>query len=187
MKVDHLRLEGLRLLQPQRFDDDRGYFFESFNQSVFDAAIGRPTVFVQDNHTRSKRGVLRGLHFQCAPQEQAKLIRVVHGEIFDVVVDIREKSPTFGEWLGTYLSAENQQQLWIPEGFAHGFLVVSDWAEVLYKTTAFWSTDCERTIAWNCPNLRIQWPINTLPILSSKDANAAGFIQAFMPSSGEDR
>ncbi|MCP9942745.1 dTDP-4-dehydrorhamnose 3,5-epimerase [Cyanobium sp. ATX 6E8] len=171
---------GPLLLTPRVFGDGRGFFFESWNQQRFAellAAHGQPVAaFVQDNHSRSSRGVLRGLHNQLPPHPQGKLVRCVLGEIFDVAVDIRRSSPTFGQWVGVVLSAENHQQLWVPPGFAHGFLTLSEQAEVLYKTTDFWSRDCERAIRWDDPALAIAWPLEALagaePQLSEKDAAA---------------
>ncbi|MDA0718332.1 MAG: dTDP-4-dehydrorhamnose 3,5-epimerase [Cyanobacteria bacterium] len=168
-------LEGPLLLTPRVFGDERGFFFESWNQKAFNAAAGE-TCFVQDNHSRSSRGVLRGLHYQLPPQPQGKLIRCVAGEIFDVAVDIRRESSTFSEWVWAVLSAETKQQFWVPAGFAHGFLTLSEHAEVLYKTTDFWSRECERAISWDDPQLAIAWPLQALagtpPQLSGKDAAA---------------
>ena len=168
-------VQGPLLLTPRVFGDERGFFFESWNQQAFNAAAG-DTAFVQDNHSRSSRGVLRGLHYQLPPHPQGKLIRCVLGEIFDVAVDIRRSSPTFGQWVGAVLSADNKQQLWVPAGFAHGFLTLSEQAEVLYKTTDFWSRECERAIRWLDPALAIAWPLEALagadPQLSEKDAVA---------------
>ena len=168
------------LLTPRVFGDDRGFFFESWNQRSFVAALGLPVeqapAFVQDNHSRSSRGVLRGLHYQLPPHPQGKLVRCVVGEIFDVAVDIRRSSPTFGQWVGAVLSGENKQQLWVPEGFAHGFLTLSEHAEVLYKTTDFWSKECEGAIRWDDPQLSIHWPLELIgvmePLLAEKDGNA---------------
>jgi dTDP-4-dehydrorhamnose 3,5-epimerase len=168
-------VQGPLLLTPRVFGDGRGFFFESWNQQAFNAAAG-DTAFVQDNHSRSSRGVLRGLHYQLPPHPQGKLVRCVLGEIFDVAVDIRRSSPTFGQWVGAVLSADNKQQLWVPAGFAHGFLTLSEQAEVLYKTTDFWSRECERAIRWDDPQLGIVWPLEALagaePQLSEKDAVA---------------
>ena len=168
-------VQGPLLLTPRVFGDERGFFFESWNQQAFNAAAG-DTTFVQDNHSRSSRGVLRGLHYQLPPHPQGKLVRCVLGEIFDVVVDIRRSSPTFGQWVGAVLSADNKQQLWVPAGFAHGFLTLSEQAEVLYKTTDFWSRECERAILWDDPALAIAWPLEALagavPQLSQKDGAA---------------
>jgi dTDP-4-dehydrorhamnose 3,5-epimerase len=170
---------GPLLITPRVFGDERGFFFESWNQRAFAAALeadGQPVPdFVQDNHSRSSQGVLRGLHYQLPPHPQGKLVRCVLGEIFDVAVDIRRGSPTFGQWVGAHLSAANHQQLWVPVGFAHGFLTLSEHAEVLYKTTDFWSRDCERAIRWDDPQLAIAWPQHsspTEPLLSEKDAAA---------------
>ncbi len=168
MKVTSLAIPDVLLLEPQVFGDSRGFFFESFNQKKFEQAVGHPVEFVQDNHSRSARNVLRGLHYQIR-QAQGKLVRVVHGEVFDVAVDLRHGSSTFGRWVGQVLSAENKLQMWIPEGFAHGFVVISDSAEFLYKTTDFWAPEHERCIAWNDPELAIEWPIQVEPELSGKD------------------
>ena len=175
-------IAGPLLITPRVFGDDRGFFFESWNQRAFAAALeadDQPVpAFVQDNHSRSSQGVLRGLHYQLQPHPQGKLVRCVLGEIFDVAVDIRRGSPTFGQWVGARLSASNHQQLWVPAGFAHGFLTLSEHAEVLYKTTDFWSRDCERAIRWDDPALAIAWPELSLTstsaelILSDKDAAA---------------
>ena len=156
------------VLAPKVFGDDRGFFFESFNQRRFEDAIGRAATFVQDNHSRSVKNVLRGLHYQ-VKQPQGKLLRVIKGEIFDVAVDLRRSSPTFSRWASVVLSAENKRQIWIPEGFAHGFLVLSDYAEVLYKTTDYWAPEHERCLIWNDPRLAISWPITCDPVLSAKD------------------
>lgn len=168
-------VQGPLLLTPRVFGDERGFFFESWNQQAFNAAAG-DTAFVQDNHSRSSRGVLRGLHYQLPPHPQGKLVRCVLGEIFDVAVDIRRSSPTFGQWVGAVLSADNKQQLWVPAGFSHGFLTLSEQAEVLYKTTDFWSRECERVIRWDDPQLAIAWPLEALagaePQLLEKDAVA---------------
>lgn len=168
MKSTQLPLPGLLLIEPKVFGDERGFFFESFNQHKFEEAVGRAVSFVQDNHSRSVKGVLRGLHYQIR-QPQGKLVRVVHGEVFDVAVDLRKSSPTFGQWVGETLSAENKKQLWIPEGFAHGFLVLSESAEFLYKTTDYWAPEHERSLAWNDPEVAIQWPLDGNPVISAKD------------------
>lgn len=165
------------LLEPKVFGDSRGFFFESFNQRDFEAAIGGPVNFVQDNHSRSGRGVLRGLHYQVV-QPQGKLVRVVAGAVFDVAVDIRPGSPTFGRWVGEELSADNRRQLWIPPGLAHGFLVLSEAAEFLYKTTDFYAPAHERVIVWNDPVLAIRWPIADPPVLSARDASGMTFEKA---------
>jgi dTDP-4-dehydrorhamnose 3,5-epimerase len=177
MKATSLAIPDLFLLEPKVFGDDRGFFFESFNQAKFEAAIGRKVNFVQDNHSRSVKNVLRGLHYQIQ-QPQGKLVRVVQGEVFDVAVDIRKSSPTFGQWVGEILSAENKRQLWVPEGFAHGFVVLSDTAEFLYKTTNYYAPEHERCIAWNDPTLAIAWPIAGEPVLSAKDAQGAALASA---------
>ena len=183
MRAESLRgsggavVEGPLLLTPQVFGDDRGFFLESWNgerwQELLAAHGQSPVPFVQDNHSRSARGVLRGLHWQLPPHPQAKLVRCVLGSIFDVAVDLRRGSPSFGQWLGAELSAANHQQLWIPVGFAHGFLTLSEHAEVLYKTTDFWSRSCERALRWDDPDLAISWPqLETAPLLSEKDGAA---------------
>jgi dTDP-4-dehydrorhamnose 3,5-epimerase len=161
-------LGDVLVLAPKVFGDERGFFFESFNQRRFDDAIGRTVNFVQDNHSRSVRNVLRGLHYQ-VKQPQGKLLRVIAGEIFDVAVDLRRNSATFSRWASVVLSAGNKRQIWIPEGFAHGFLVLSEYAEVLYKTTDFWAPEHERCLIWNDPRLAISWPLTSDPILSAKD------------------
>ncbi len=173
MDVTPTALQGILLVEPAVFGDMRGFFFESYNEQLFNQAIGREISFVQDNHSRSSKGVLRGLHYQLPPNAQAKLVRVVSGAIFDVAVDIRRSSPTFGKWVGVLLSAENQRQLWIPEGFAHGFLTLSESADVLYKASAYYSPADEGAVAWNDPDLAIEWPLSGDPILSKKDAAAA--------------
>jgi dTDP-4-dehydrorhamnose 3,5-epimerase len=177
MKVTATGLAGLMLIEPQVHVDPRGNFFESFNQRIFEEALGRPMRFVQDNHSLSQRGVLRGLHYQIA-HPQGKLVRVISGEVFDVSVDLRRSSPTFGQWYGVILSAENRRSIWIPEGFAHGFLTLSEQAESLYKITDYWSPGDERCIAWNDPDLAIDWPLATPPLLSAKDAAGVPFKQA---------
>lgn len=172
-----LKIADVILFEPKVFHDDRGHFFESFNQKQFDSAVGNSVQFVQDNHSRSRKGVLRGLHYQIQ-QPQGKLVRVIQGEIFDVAVDLRKNSDTFGQWVGEILSAENKRQLWIPEGFAHGFIVLSDTAECLYKTTNYYSPYYERCILWNDINLQIDWPESTQPILSTKDTKGKPFSEA---------
>lgn len=175
MKATPLSIPDVLLLEPKVFGDDRGFFFESFNQSQFEAAVGRQVNFVQDNHSRSAKNVLRGLHYQIQ-RPQGKLVRVVQGEVFDVAVDIRRSSPTFGKWVGEIISAENRSQLWVPEGFAHGFLVLSDNAEFLYKTTEYYAHSFERCIAWNDANLAINWPTHGgEPVLSIKDTQGDTF------------
>ncbi|OCJ09201.1 dTDP-4-dehydrorhamnose 3,5-epimerase [Rhizobium sp. AC44/96] len=171
MKVTALDIADVLLVEPTVHGDERGFFFESFNQARFDAAVGRNVTFVQDNHSKSSKGVLRGLHYQIG-QPQGKLVRVVEGEVFDVAVDLRKSSPTFGRWASALLSAENKRQLWVPEGFAHGFLVLSETAQFLYKTTDFYSPEHERALIWNDPTLGIRWPGDISPVLSQKDAVA---------------
>ena len=179
MKATQTRIPDVWLIEPRVFGDERGFFFESFNEPAFNAATGNTLPFVQDNHSKSTQGVLRGLHYQLAPRAQGKLVRVVQGEVFDVAVDIREGSTTYGQWVAEVLSAENKKQLWIPPGFAHGFLTLSDTAEFLYKTTDTWSPEHERCIIWNDPTLNIAWPLNGLvPQLATKDAAAAAFNAA---------
>ncbi len=170
MKVTPLALPEVLLVEPKVFGDDRGFFFESFNRATFKAATGLDLDFVQDNHSKSARGVLRGLHYQLPPQAQGKLVRVLAGEIFDVAVDVRKGSKTFGRWVSATLSAENKQQMWVPAGFAHGFLTISETAEVLYKTTDFYAPEHERCIAWDDPAIAIAWPLREKPTLSPKDA-----------------
>ena len=166
------KISDVLIIQPQIFGDERGFFLESFNQKIFCEKTGLNVEFVQDNHSRSVQNVLRGLHYQIQ-QPQGKLIRVVAGEILDVAVDIRRNSPTFGQWVSCYLSAENRHQLWVPAGFAHGFLVVSEMAEVLYKTTDYYAPQYERSIRWDDPDLSINWNLDAAPILSSKDKAGA--------------
>ena len=168
MNVIDTAIADVKILEPKVFGDERGFFYESFNQKQFEAAIGRKVEFVQDNHSRSVKGVLRGLHYQVS-QPQGKLVRVAVGEVFDVAVDIRKDSPTFGQWVGVTLSAENKRQLWVPEGLAHGFVVTSDVAEFLYKTTDYYAPEHERCILWNDPDLAIDWPLAGEPTLSGKD------------------
>ena len=172
MKATPLALPEVVLIEPKVFRDERGFFFESFNQAKFDHAIGQSVRFVQDNHSRSARHVLRGLHYQIQ-QPQGKLVRVAVGEVFDVAVDIRKSSPTFGCWVGVHLSAENKHQLWVPPGFAHGFVVLSEEAEFLYKTTDYYAPQFERAIVWNDPAIGIEWPIEAEPQLSAKDQLAS--------------
>lgn len=167
MHVVKTKISEVLLIEPKVFGDDRGFFFESFNAQRFAEAVGTPVEFVQDNHSKSANGVLRGLHYQ-VKQPQAKLVRVVAGEVFDVAVDLRKSSPSFGHWVGAVLSAENKRQMWIPAGFAHGFVVTSESAEFLYKTTDYWAPVHERCIAWNDPAIGIDWPV-AHPLLSDKD------------------
>lgn len=169
MQVIDTRIADVKIIEPKVFGDDRGFFYESFNQHAFEAAVGQHYDFVQDNHSKSSRGVLRGLHYQIA-QAQGKLVRVVQGRVLDVAVDIRKSSPTFGQWVGVELSADNKRQLWVPPGFAHGFVVYSDTAEFLYKTTDYYAPAHERCIAWNDPQLAIDWNLGDItPQLSGKD------------------
>lgn len=177
MKTTPLTIPEVVLIEPKVFGDERGFFFESFNQARFEESIGRSVQFVQDNHSCSAKNVLRGLHYQIR-QPQGKLVRVVQGEVFDVAVDLRKSSSTFGQWTGTILSAENKHQLWIPEGFAHGFVVLSDTAEFLYKTTDYYAPAHERCLFWNDATVNIDWPEGIQPILSAKDALGATFEQA---------
>jgi len=168
MKVVETSIPDVLIIEPKVFGDERGFFYESFNAAAFEAATGLKRQFVQDNHSKSQRGVLRGLHYQIQ-QPQGKLVRVVAGEVFDVAVDLRKSSPSFGRWFGTHLSAQNQHQLWIPEGFAHGFVVLSETAEFLYKTTDYYAPEHERSLLWNDPELGIEWPFDEAPQLSAKD------------------
>lgn len=178
MKATLLAITDAFLIEPQVYGDDRGFFFESFNQTKFEQAIGESVSFVQDNHSKSVKGVLRGLHYQLPSMAQGKLVRVVKGEVFDVAVDIRKGSPTFGKWVGEVLSGENKRQLWIPEGFAHGFVTLSDTAEFLYKTTNYYSQSHERAIRWDDEALAIDWPEAGTFQLSAKDKQAAPLDQA---------
>ena len=188
MEIEEIRSEngivinGLLLITPKIFRDPRGYFFESWNNKLFSKRVNKKVTFVQDNHSKSIKGVLRGLHYQTKPLAQGKLVRCVLAEIFDVAVDIRKTSKTFGKWKGVKLHAEKNQQLWIPEGFAHGFLSLSDYAEVLYKTTNYWDKDSEKSINWNDESLAINWPLReikkNLPLLSKKDEEAISFEES---------
>ena len=181
MKATRLAIPEVMLLEPKVFGDARGFFLESFNQRAFQQATGLDVQFVQDNHSRSARGVLRGLHYQLK-QPQGKLVRVVRGAVFDVAVDVRRSSPHFGRWVGAELSEQNQHQLWVPAGFAHGFVVLSDSADFLYKTTEYYAPEHERCIAWNDPAIGVEWPLATggiaAPVLSAKDAAATGLREA---------
>ncbi|PID39419.1 MAG: dTDP-4-dehydrorhamnose 3,5-epimerase [Proteobacteria bacterium] len=177
MKVVPTHIPDLMIIEPTVFGDKRGFFFESYNQQAFNDGVGAPVTFVQDNHSRSKQFVLRGLHYQIR-QPQGKLVRVIQGEVFDVAVDIRRSSPTFGQWVGVNLSANNKKQLWVPPGFAHGFLVLSEIAEFVYKTTDFYARKHERCIMWNDPDLNIAWPLSTDPLVSDKDRTGSGFKDA---------
>jgi dTDP-4-dehydrorhamnose 3,5-epimerase len=172
MQAHSTSLKGVYVIEPKVFGDERGFFFESFNEKKFSELTGASVNFVQDNHSKSSKKVLRGLHYQIK-QPQGKLVRVTSGEVFDVAVDIRKSSSTFGQWFGIILSAENKKQLWIPEGFAHGFVTLSDTAEFLYKTTDYWAPEYERSIIWNDPSIGIQWPIEGEPVLSAKDQKAS--------------
>lgn len=172
------QLPGVIILEPKVFGDERGFFFESFNEEKFNSIVRHPVAFVQDNHSCSQKGVIRGLHYQLPPFAQGKLVRVVAGAVFDVAVDLRRSSSTFGKWVGVTLTAENKKQLWIPPGFAHGFCALSDNAEFLYKTTAFYSAAHERCIRWNDEHLKIDWPAEIEPIISSKDAKGVAFADA---------
>lgn len=174
MKVTPTRIPDVLLIEPKVFGDDRGFFFESYNQKAFQEATGLKVSFVQDNHSKSAKNVLRGLHYQIE-QSQGKLVRVTQGEVFDVAVDIRKGSKTYGQWVGLVLSAENKKQLWIPPGFAHGFLTLSETAEFLYKTTDYYSPEHERYIIWNDQKLCIDWPLQCHPWLSAKDAGGLAF------------
>jgi dTDP-4-dehydrorhamnose 3,5-epimerase len=178
MKVIPADIPEVLIIEPKVFGDERGFFYESFNQRAWEEATGLKRNFVQDNHSRSVKGVLRGLHYQLLPAAQGKLVRCVVGEVFDVAVDIRQSSVTFGKWVGVHLSAENKRQLWIPEGFAHGFLVFSDMAEFLYKTTDYYAPEFDRGIIWNDSQLNIHWPIEGEPLLSAKDAVAPVLAEA---------
>ena len=165
-----LKIPDLLLIEPQVFNDDRGFFFESFNQKDFETVVKRKINFVQDNHSKSSQGVLRGLHYQTAPQEQAKLVRVIQGEVWDVAVDVRHNSSTYGQWVGEIITEKNKKQFWIPEGFAHGFYVLSETAELVYKVNQFYSKEHEKTIHWKNNSFNIDWPIkNNRVLLSQKD------------------
>jgi len=177
MNIFSTEVSDVLLIEPKVFGDERGFFFESFNQRVWEEKTGLQTKFVQDNHSRSQKGVLRGLHYQIK-QPQGKLVRCVAGEVFDVAVDLRKDSSMFGQWVGVHLSAENKRQLWVPEGFAHGFLVLSETAEFLYKTTDYYCPEHERCIIWNDPHLAIKWPSDVSPVLSEKDQQGLSFSQA---------
>lgn len=178
MKITPLAIPDVLLIEPKIYFDERGFFYESFNQREFSRATGINVSFVQDNHSKSKKNIIRGLHYQINPKAQGKLVRVVHGKIFDVAVDIRKNSNTFGQWVGIELSAENKHQLWIPPGFAHGFLTLSETAECLYKTTDYYSAEHERIISWNDSDLNINWPLQNAPVLSKKDLEIKKFMHA---------
>ncbi|WP_318498380.1 dTDP-4-dehydrorhamnose 3,5-epimerase [Photobacterium leiognathi] len=176
MNVIETDIPDVKIIEPSVFGDERGFFMETWNQKKFEGLVtGKPTQFVQDNHSKSKKSILRGLHYQ-TENTQGKLVRVVSGEVFDVAVDIRRDSPTFGKWVGVYLSAENKRQLWVPEGFAHGFYVTSDEAEFVYKCTDFYNPLAEHSILWNDPDIGIKWPLKDSPILSEKDKKGYLFI-----------
>ena len=180
MKINACSVPDVLLIEPRVFGDDRGYFYESFNQRAFNGATGLSLTFVQDNHSKSARNVLRGLHYQIQ-QPQGKLVRVVAGEVFDVAVDFRRSSPTFGKWVGEILSEKNKRQLWVPPGFGHGFVVLSETAEFLYKTTDYYAPEHERCVVWNDPTLAIEWPLSgAVPLLSGKDSAGLAFLQADM-------
>ena len=172
MEIEGFEIDGIYAITPRLFEDDRGHFFEAWNAAEFSRATGQPGTFVQDNQSRSVAGVLRGLHYQVTPRAQGKLVRAIRGAVFDVAVDIRSSSPTFRRWVGIELTEKNRRQFWIPPGFAHGFYVLSDHADVLYKTTDYYAPDCDRAIRWNDPELAVDWPINSTPILSEKDEEA---------------
>lgn len=177
MNVIRTEIQDALIIEPRVFGDERGFFFESFNEKTWREKTGLATRFVQHNHSRSARNVLRGLHYQIR-QPQGKLVRVISGEVYDVAVDIRKSSPTFGKWVGVYLSAENKRQFWVPEGFAHGFVVISESADFLYLTTDFYAPSYERAIAWNDPDIKIDWPLTDPPLLSAKDSQAPLFRDA---------
>ncbi len=177
MKVTPLEIPDVILFEPKVFGDDRGFFFESFNQRVFEEATGLSPSFVQDNHSKSTKGVLRGLHYQLPPMAQGKLVRVVQGEVYDVAVDIRKSSSTFGKWVGEVISEQNKRQLWIPEGFAHGYITLSDTTNLLYKTTNYYAPEFERGIRWDDPDIGIDWANNKKAILSVKDEQAPGLSE----------
>lgn len=172
MKVINTEIAEVKIIEPTVYGDERGFFYESFNECKFSELIGANVSFVQDNHSRSTKGVLRGLHYQVEPRAQGKLVRCVSGAVFDVAVDVRKNSPTFGKWVGFVLSEENKRQLWIPAGMAHGFFVMTDTADFLYKTTDYYSPEHERSIRWDDEDLAIDWPISEAPILSAKDSVA---------------
>lgn len=178
MNVIKTSIDDVLILEPKVFGDSRGFFFESFNQRVFEQTVGEKVTFVQDNHSRSAKGVLRGLHYQ-VQHAQGKLVRVARGSVFDVAVDIRRDSPTYGKWVGVELSEENHRQLWIPAGLAHGFLVLSETADFLYKTTDYYAPEFERSIRWDDPDLNIAWPLESVPTLSKKDAEARFLADSF--------
>lgn len=178
MKVIDTAIPDVKIIEPTVFGDERGFFMETWNQKRFEELVtGKPTTFVQDNHSKSKKGILRGLHYQ-TENTQGKLVRVVSGEVFDVAVDIRKDSPTFGQWVGEYLSAKNKRQLWVPEGFAHGFYVTNEEAEFVYKCTDYYNPSAEHSILWNDPQISIEWPVDGKPVLSDKDRTANSLSQS---------
>ncbi|PKH01858.1 dTDP-4-dehydrorhamnose 3,5-epimerase [Psychromonas sp. MB-3u-54] len=177
MKIIETKIPDVKIIEPAVFGDERGFFMETWNQKSFEEKVtGKPTLFVQDNHSKSKKGILRGIHYQ-TENIQGKLVRVISGEVFDVAVDIRKGSSTFGQWVGEYLSAENKKQMWVPAGFAHGFLVTSDEAEFVYKCTDYYNPNSEHALLWNDNSININWPIELDPILSDKDANGRKFSE----------
>lgn len=178
MNVIKTSIPEVLIFEPKVFGDERGFFFESFSHKLFEEAVGYPVTFVQDNHSKSSKGVLRGLHYQSPPHAQGKLVRCVVGEVFDVAVDIRKTSPTFGQWVGVHLSADNKRQLWIPEGFAHGFVTLTDTAEFLYKATDYYAPLFEASINWDDKDIAIEWPISYCPLLSNKDSQGSKFKNA---------
>ncbi|BBU03907.1 dTDP-4-dehydrorhamnose 3,5-epimerase [Aeromonas allosaccharophila] len=178
MNVIKTAIPDVLIFEPKVFGDERGFFFESFNHKLFEKAVGYQVNFVQDNHSKSSKGVLRGLHYQLPPHAQGKLVRCVAGEVFDVAVDIRKSSPTFGQWVGVHLSGENKRQLWIPEGFAHGFVTLTDTAEFLYKTTDYYAPLFEASINWDDKDIAIEWPLSYSPLLSNKDLQGSKFNTA---------
>jgi len=178
MQIETTKLNDVLLIKPRVFRDDRGFFLESWNKRAFDEAVGRVVEFVQDNHSRSLKGVLRGLHYQTEPMAQAKLITVMRGRIFDVAVDVRPDSPTYGQWVGEVLTDESREMLWIPEGFAHGFYVLSDFADVVYKTTNYYSPTHERCIRWDDETLAVEWPLTGEPVVSAKDLQGRCFKES---------
>jgi len=179
MHYNSLAIPEVLVFEPQVYEDERGFFFESFHHQTFSQAVGHTYAFVQDNHSRSVKGVLRGLHYQLPPKAQGKLVRVVVGSVFDVAVDIRRSSPSYGKWVGVELSAQNKKQLWIPPGFAHGFLTLSDQAEVVYKTTEYYAPETDRSLRWDDPSIAIQWPLtpSLVPLVSEKDKKAGLFYE----------
>ncbi len=178
MDVISTCIPDVKIIKPKVFGDERGYFYESFNQKAFEEALGQKVEFVQDNHSYSLQGTLRGLHYQIPPHSQGKLVRVTRGEVFDVAVDIRRNSPTFGQWVGEYLSRDNKHQLWVPPGFAHGFYVTTKEAEFQYKCTEYYAPDCERSIRWDDETLAVDWPTLGEPLVSPKDTEAINFASA---------